>query len=247
MTDSQDNQSEMDSSVRVPADKGHPVRIFINTWVLTQDFAPYILALRERFPEIPAESNACIGYVYVDHECGISMKVECLCTIRSRKDPIAAILLLEDLVYLKLGYSALKDLTLYQFSPAQIQGFGLPVVPDWLKFYESPALISIRELYWLDSFRAHGFFDDVMAVLPGIGDDKPELIWVRLQKFFKDTDRFHGILLTEPFHEYGIHRDDTIEVQVVRKNGGIGLLAIPARVPTNEGLPKDSPATGGAP
>ncbi|MCX6690754.1 MAG: hypothetical protein NTW33_01560 [Methanoregula sp.] len=231
----------MESLVKVSSDKGLPDRAIVNSWVLTQDFVPYIQALRERFPEIPAETNAGIGYVYIDHDAGISMKVECLCTIRSRKDPIAAILPLDDLASLKLRYSALKNLTLYQFSPGQIEDLGLRAIPDWLKFYETPELTLIRELVWLDPFRANGFFDDVMVALPGIGGNVPELLWVRLMRYFKDIDRFHGTLLNEPFRDYGIHRNDIIEVQVARNPEGISLVAIPSRVSIDERTHSNSP------
>ena len=230
MTRNPDNNSETAGSIGVSADKNIPDRTLVYSWVLVRDFAPYILALREKFSEIPAEANAGIGYVYIDHDAGISMKVECLCTIRSRTDPIDAVLCLDDLVSLKLRYSALKNLTLYQFTLAQIENLGISPVPDWLKFYETPDIASIRGLAWLDPFRAPGFFDDVIAVLPGIGGDKPELIWIRLLRYFKDTDRFHGILLNEPFRDYGIHRNDLIEVQVTRNSDGITLIAIPSKV-----------------
>jgi hypothetical protein len=228
-------------------DKSIADRTLVNSWVLIRDFKPYIQALRDKFPQIPADANTGIGYVYIDHDAGISMKVECLCTIWSRNDPIAAVLLLEDIVSLKLRYSALKNLTLYPFIPGQVQDLGISPVPVWLKFYETPDLTPIRSLTWLDPFRAHGFFDDVMAVLPGTGGDVPELIWVRLQRYSEDTDRFSGTLLNEPFRDYGIHRNDTIEVQVTRNSDGITLVAKPPQVSPEKTLPGNSPGTGGAP
>ena len=247
MIQNPDDLTETGSTSIASNDKSISDRTIVNSWVLVRDFAPYILALREKFPEIPAEANAGIGYVYIDHDAGISMKVECLCTIRSRTDPIAAILLLEDIASLKLRYSALKNLTLFQFTLGQIQDLGISPVPDWLKFYETPDITLIRGLAWLDPFRAHGFFDDVMAVLPKKDGNVPELIWVRLQRYFDDTDRFSGTLLNEPFRDHRIHRNDTIEVQVARNPDGITLVAIPDRVSPNDGVPKDSSTTGGAP
>ena len=235
-----DDLQEIGSPPIASNDKSPSGRSFVNIWVLVRDFTPYILALREKFPEIPLEANAGIGYVYIDHDAGISMKVEYLCTIGSRTDPITAVLLLEDMVSLKLRYSALKNLTLYQFTLGQIQDLGISPVPDWLKFYETPDLMSIRSLTWLDPFRARGFFDDVMAVLPRTGGDVPELIWVRLQRYIEDIDRFHGTLLNEPFRDYGIHRNDLIEVQVVRNPDGITLVAIPSKVSREKGTDSNS-------
>ncbi len=247
MIQNPDDLQETGSTPVASNDKSISDRTIVNSWVLVQDFAPYILALREKFPEIPAEANAGIGYVYIDHDAGISLKVECLCTIRSLKDPIAAVLLLEDIASLKLRYSALKNLTLYQFTLGQIQDLGISPVPDWLKFYETPDLTLIRGLAWLDPFRAHGFFDDVMAVLPLKDGNVPELIWVRLQQYFDDTDRFHGTMLNEPFRNHGIHRNDIIEVQVARNPDGITLVVIPASVSFEKALPGNFPGTGGAP
>jgi hypothetical protein len=156
---------------------------------------------------------------------------------------------LEELVSLRLRYSAMKTLNMRKLSGEEVKRLGLPATPEWLKLYNPPDLKEIRDLEWLDPFRAHGFFDDVMATLPGIGGDVPELIWVRLVRYIGNPDWFHGVLLNEPFRDYGVHRNDTIEVRVARNPGGISLVAVPCRVSHESGAerPDDLPGSGGDP
>jgi hypothetical protein len=68
-----------------------------------------------------------------------------------------------------------------------------------------------------------------MTILPGIEQDVPELVWVRLEKYLPDIDRFQGTLLNEPFRDYGIHRHDLLEVLPVRGPGGVQLVVLPRK------------------
>lgn len=63
-----------------------------------------------------------------------------------------------------------------------------------------------------------------MAILPGKDKEVPEIVWVRLFRYVPDINRFQGILLNEPFRDYGIHRNDTVDVQTVGKPGGMNLI-----------------------
>jgi hypothetical protein len=134
---------------------------------------------------------------------------------------------LEEIVSLRLRYSALKTLDLKPLDKEQVQCLGLPEVPEWAAPYDPPDLKVIRSFEWLDPFRAKGFFDDVVVILPGTGGDVPELIWVRLERYLEDTGRFRGILLNEPFRDYGIHRHDPIGVRPLEVHDGMRLVAVP--------------------
>jgi hypothetical protein len=193
------------------------------------------------------DADAGIGYVYVDHQAGISLKIERLCMQDDLQLGGDALFPLEDLVSLRLRYSAMNALNMRKMSGDEVNRCGLPAMPEWLAIYNPPDLNAIRELAWLDPFRAKGFFDDVMATLPGTGGDVPELIWIRLVRYVRDPDSFHGILLNEPFRDYGVHRNDTIEVRVAGNPEGLSLVAVPCRVSCGAGQkkPGDLPERGG--
>jgi hypothetical protein len=245
MNSEPDNKSETGSPIRAPDDKGLPDRALVYSWVLVSDFGPYVSVLSQKCNEIPNDADAGIGYIYIDHDCGISMKVECLCTKNGQEPDETSMISLDDLVSLRFRYSSLKVLKMKKLSDDEVKRFGLPTTPKWLTLYNPPDLKTFREFEWIDPFRAHGFFDDVMAILPGIGGDVPEMIWVRLMRYFRDTDRFHGALLNEPFRDYGVHRNDIIEVKVARNPNGITLVAAPCKVSHDKGT--DSNYSGNPP
>ncbi len=198
--------------------------------MLVSDFRPYSHALHEKINEIPGTPDSAVGYIYMDHEAGISLKIEHLCGNPSLSGTEESPVPLENLVSLRFRYKTLKTLTLKLLPTECIQRLGLAPVPEWVRYYDPPALRIIREFTWLDPFRAPGFFDDVMAILPGKDKEVPEIVWVRLFRYYPDIHRFHGILLNEPFRDYGIHRNDTVEVQTIGKPGKMNLIASPCEI-----------------
>ena len=249
MTEDPGDHSDTKSPVSTPAARSVPDRALVHSWVLVSDFRPYVAAIRQKYGKIPEHADAGIGYVYVDHHAGISMKVERLCMQDDQQLGGDAAFALDDLVSLRFRYSSFKALNMKKLSEDVADRLNLPATPEWLALYNPQDLQAIRELEWLDPFRASGFFDDVMATLPGIGGDVPELIWIRLVRYVGDPDRFHGILLNEPFRDYGVHRNDTIEVRVARNPEGISLVAVPCKVSREKDadstISGDLPGSGG--
>jgi len=213
-------------------------RDLMNSWVLVSDFLQYLVPLREKFPEISPSMESAIGYVYNDPDCGISMKIECLCTVGSPSDVIRSFQLLGDIFSLKFRYSSMKLLNISRLSDEQISSLRFPPVPVWLEFYETPDLRVIRDLKWLDPLRSPGFFNDVMVILPHEGELVPEFVWVRLKAHLPETNRFKGVLLNEPFHESGIHRNDIIEVE----RSGSNLICVMKKNPADN-KPDTQPLT----
>ena len=200
-------------------------RTLIYSWIHVSDFQPYSQALHKKIDEIPGSADSAVGYIYIDHEAGISLKIEHLCRNQSAPRNKESLISLENLASLRFRYNTLTTLSLKLLSSECIQRLGLVPVPEWVRHYDPPDLRIIREFTWLDPFRAPGFFDDVMTILPGKDKDVPEIVWVRLFRYYPDTNWFKGILLNEPFRDYGIHRNDTVEVQTVGKPGEMSLIA----------------------
>lgn len=207
-----------------------PDRTLIYSWVLVSDFGSYVKTLNAKVSGIPEEADTGIGYIYIDHDCGISMVMEYIGTRNGEELSRTSLVSLDNLVSLRFRYSSLESLNLKHLTHEEADRLELPAIPDRIRFYSTPDLKTIRELEWLDPFRAKGFFDDVMTVLPRIGENVPEIIWVRLIRYEGATDRFLGTLLNEPFRDYGIHKGDTLEIQTIRDPRGIQLVAIPRKV-----------------
>ena len=222
--------------MKVPTESSLTDRILVNSWVLVLDFRPYSQALHKKIGEIPGTADSAVGYIYIDHEAGISLKIEHLCRNQSSPRADESLVPLENLVSLRFRYNTLKALSLKRLSTECIQRLGLAPVPEWVRHYNPPDLQIIREFTWLDPFRAPGFFDDVMAILPGKDKEVPEIIWVRLFRYYPDINCFHGILLNEPFRDYGIHRDDTVDVQPVGQPGEVSLIVSLCETPQKENV-----------
>ena len=77
-----------------------------------------------------------------------------------------------------------------------------------------------------------------MAILPHEGEQVPEFVWVRLNSYSPETNRFKGVLLNQLFHESGIHRNDIIEVE----RSGSNLICVMKKNP-EENKPNDEPPT----
>jgi hypothetical protein len=211
--------------MKVSSESSLTDRILVYSWVLVSDFRPYSEALHKKINEIPGTADSAVGFIYIDHEAGISLKIEHLCRNQLSPGNEESLIPLEELASLRFRYNTLKTLSLKLLSTECIQRLGLAPVPEWVRHYNPPDLQIIREFTWLDQFRAPGFFDDVMAILPGKDQEVPEIVWVRLFRYFPDTNWFKGILLNEPFRDYGIHRNDTVNVQTVGKPEEMSLIA----------------------
>lgn len=216
-------------------------RMVIYKWVCFQDH----LGILKAIPSIKNLKNLpdfqiikeipLLGYIYIDHEAGISLKVEGLFAIKNETteyiDKISAFL--RKSVSIKFRYDIVKLLDLLVLSPDERESISLPDQPDWLEFYGSPELNSTRDNQSIDHLRAEGYFDDVQAILPprevrSTESDKsdgfvPEIIWVRLESYSDNDDRFKGVLLNQPFHESGVNKDDIVTLTPMRSNGTMML------------------------
>jgi hypothetical protein len=217
-------------------------RMVIYRWVCFQDHQGILKAIPglKSIKDVPdlqkAKDIPLLGYIYVDHDAGISLKVEGLYAGENERsedvEKISAFL--RDSVSLKFRYDLVKLLDLRILSPDERDGVSLPDQPDWLHFYGSPELNAIRENQSIDPLRADGYFDDVQAILPPMevrstdSDESagfvPEIIWVRLESYSDSDDRFKGVLLNQPFHESGVNKNDMVTLTPMRSNGTTMLI-----------------------
>jgi hypothetical protein len=208
----------------------------IYSWVLVSDFRLYTQALHKKINEIPGAAETAVGYIYFDHEAGISLKIEHFCLNQSSPGAAESLIPRENLVSLRFRYNTLKTLSLKLLSTKCTQHLGLAPVPEWARLYDSPDLRIIRDFTWLNPSRAPGFFDDVMAILPEKDQEVPEIVWVRLFQYFPNTNCFCGILLNEPFRDYGIHRNTSINVQPAGQTREISLIVSLCKTPQKENV-----------
>ena len=96
----------------------------------------------------------------------------------------------------------------------------------WRIYYEPEPLRTIRNRADLDRFRAPGYFDDVSVIL--CSNDReliPEGVWVRLESQSDDGASFRGMLLNEPYSDFGVHEGETVTVRFAEDEEGRFLVA----------------------
>lgn len=207
-------------------------RMIINQWVSFHDDLGILSSISQfkdlkNTPDFQKVKNVpVLGYVYVDHDAGISLKVEGL--YLPEKVPESEIekisRFIRDSVSLKFRFDVIRMLDFHILDDNERDHRSLPTSPDWLKFYESPELKAMRDCEAIDHLRAEGFFDDVSAIIvhsdtTGIHSDssdtpKPEIVWVRLLEYSSQDRQFRGMLLNQPFHEIGIRKNDLISLKL---------------------------------
>ena len=170
------------------------------------------------------DADRCIGIFYVDHEEGVTFRIHHLCRVEAGRLPEITtsfenhgegfILHSDDMgAYTLLSDGDASDLALLEEQ-------------RWRIYYEPEQIQEVRRRTDLDRFRAQGYFDDVSVVLLSeSGEIVPEGVWVRLEKQSDDGAILRGILLNEPYSDFGVHEGDMITVRLVDDEEGRFLVA----------------------
>lgn len=188
-------------------------RFILNKWIYAKDSVGIIPALAGRTREL-LQGDSFIGFVYADHEAGISMKLHALCMMDDTQEIRITYDKVQSIAGVTFRYDVL-NLPYYHVIPKEkVTALHLPEEPEWLHFYEDKNLAVLRAMTDIDPFRADGFFDDVQVLLfYGEQQDVPELMWVRLERYLPETRSFQGILLNKPFKSSTVDKGDRIEVR----------------------------------
>lgn len=209
-------------------------RMIVNQWVSFQDDLGILSSISQfknlkDIPDFQKVNNIpVLGYVYVDHDAGISLKVEGLYlperVPESEMEKISGFI--RDSVSLKFRFDVIRMLDIHILDEHERNRLSLPTSPDWLQFYESPELKAIRNNASLDRYRAEGFFDDVFAIIPSKGilfdevaGDTSEIVWVRLESYSDREGLFKGILLNQPNQKSGLNKNDVVMLFPLKFNG----------------------------
>jgi hypothetical protein len=197
-------------------------RDWADQWVIASD--PNDLLAHER-RHFRAEGSHVLGFVYVDHSAGLSLRVDAFCSpqpdgsIRRGSSPR------EQGSMLVLRYDLFDDLGLSRLNSLHAQQLGLPPRPEWLEHYRCPAVEPLRSLSFLDPLRAPGYPDDIKFLLPGVGGRDPEIVWGRLERSLREH-YFECTLLNDPNQDFGYRTGDALVVSVRTVEGGVSPVCV---------------------
>ena len=201
----------------------HSDREIIYRWAVAE-INPGIAGVLSLKGKTHTDTDRCIGIFYVDHEEGVTFRIHHLCRAEPGKLPkITAsfenhgeglILHTDDMG----AYTLLSDKDASELALLEEQ--------RWRIYYEPEQLQEVRKRTDLDRYRAQGYFDDVSVILLSTGGEiVPEGVWVRLERQSDDGATLRGILLNEPYSDFGVHEGDTITVRFVEGEEGQFLVA----------------------
>lgn len=190
-------------------------REIINKWIVAR-YNPLFIHSLEKLEIKGYQANGLIGFAYVDHDTGISIRVFALCLIES-ETTFRVVVPMSDLkkdLILRYGSIDISNV----LDDVQIKTLSLPSTPDWLKYYESPQHLKIRARTDLDQFRAPGYFDDVSVILISENQvQNPEIVWVRLEEI-EYPNTFRGRLLNQPNTDFGVSIGECIPILLTEVN-----------------------------
>ncbi|HNS82869.1 MAG TPA: hypothetical protein PKL26_03885 [Methanolinea sp.] len=180
----------------------------------------------------PTGGEGVIGYFYVDHEEGISVRIHALCRIEPGKLPHIAANFEDHGEDCVLRYDEFGEFRLLSTEEANNlllsddQRWYIFEDQRWFIYYDPEKLHEIRNRVDLDRFRAPGYFDDVSVILIARDQERiPEVVWVRLEELSADGKSFQGILLNEPDMDFGVHEGDMLTVRFAEHEEGRFLVA----------------------
>ena len=159
-------------------------------------------------PEMDANALLCMGYV--DHEAGLTYEV---LAVASYCDGDYSVEWEAKDVSMKIRAEATEGKIIMPIENMVLMNkFRFKI--DLLEtYYGNEEFLKCRKIKEIDEFRHPDFPDDVLLILPKEGN-KPEKIWGRTVSFKGDDGemiRLNVRLLNEPFEDFGVHWNDTIE------------------------------------
>ena len=190
----------------------------LNKWIFMSDVPSSIFG-----SDAPAQSA--IGYMYVDHECGITMALACLC---EEDNGLLRIVGEQFMVpggkSILLRYESLDLDRIRVLTDEEVGKLGLSLPSYWKEIYKIDKYEWIVQDTRLDPFRAPGYPHDVYMLL--LGQEGNEQIWGRLEQRL-DQQRFIATLLNEPEQqEFGLHIHDVVGILLVEKSDISALVIV---------------------
>lgn len=185
-------------------------------WLLLKDVKGFMKSERQRYN---ADGEHLIGYPYIDHTAGISMRVHLFCQSNFMRPLKITTDLVTQKIALVMRYDLLAQCEVKPLTQDQIDKFNLPAKPDYVAIYDNKEVEPLRWIEVMHPLRAPGFPDDIRFVLAQPGKQVEE-VWGRLERRLSDNV-YECILLSQPHQDFGVKAGDHVAVGVAFTGGGI--------------------------
>ena len=157
----------------------------------------------------PSYADSSLGYCYIDQEVGISFSFLCFAHFASERI---------DMNSYKHQLS-IKSMNLFRYHPdyeikmliGDAVAFSERINMIEEGYHSNVSVLSTRMIAEIDHLRHESCPDDIRVLLRKNGLES-EWPWVRLTEM-KEKKLF-GVLLNEPFKDFGFHSGDTVRVEL---------------------------------
>lgn len=193
----------------------------LDSWIVARDTTGELRSESRRFG---CDCSDCIGWFYVDHNCGLSMIIHTFCAHRGRIIEAKASPWKEQIMIV-IRSDVLEKLKVSPLSKSQRDAVGLPeVFSEALAAYRMPELEPIRKLEWLNPLRAPGYPDDIKVII-GSPEKKQEVVWARMERKL-DANMFECTLLNQPQDDFGVEKGNRVAVRLKKVKGGVISMCV---------------------
>jgi hypothetical protein len=161
----------------------------------------------------PPEMDAALCFCYIDQDAGMSFHFLCLANYNTGAiDEKSYEKILE--VKSVLMFRANPDFEIKLFNNG-ISRFSFRMDMVDKSYHADKRVLPTRDIKDVDHLRNSCYPDDIQVLLikDGLETESP---WVRLYEI--DDRKLYGILLNEPFKDFGVHKNDRVNIKLGKHN-----------------------------
>lgn len=162
--------------------------------------------IKKVLPEFETENV--IGYVYIDHEAGVTLDIIKLFEIQGEEIVFQESPADKNIRVICRLNGILQSDQIDILSEELIEKYQLEK-PEYLHIYERKDLEVFRQIEDFHPFRAEGYPDDLQILLPPTETLQPELIWGRVEKF--ENGKLTCQILNQPRQNFGVKLNDLVQ------------------------------------
>lgn len=196
---------------------------FVDSWVVFQPPAKIMKALLKGGDFERPEANGALGFVYIDHEAGLSLSIFWTAAIQKKTFQLLDLVMKENGSLLLFRYEMFHEMQFYRLDADEMNQLNLPAYPDLYKYYlPNTAVQWIRQEPRFDPFRAPGFPDDLRFTIFQKGL-MPEDVWGRCEGISSEG-AYVLRLLNQPHQHFGVDMGQLLKVKLANTGEDEPLL-----------------------
>lgn len=153
------------------------------------------------------------GFIYIDHECGLTLDV--IKVFNGKDGKISSFANLREVGLRTLTrYESFSNYEFKILTEKQVKEYSLPEQNKIIEIYSSIEYEKMRAREGLDPFRSDAYPDDIQVLLFSINDLQPEQVWCRMESMTEEENYniYNCKLLNQPYQNFKVNVSEMVEV-----------------------------------